>query len=376
MIFKKSVFYLVILTLSFANISSVFSFSEKVDRILEHKLTELVKKYQFPGAMVGVWIPDQGEWVHAEGLADKQTKEKLTINDHFRVGSITKTFVVTALLQLMDRGKLSLDDKITQYIEKVPNGDKITLRQLANMTSGLPNYTKNKAWLKTFLENPNYVWTPKELLAVAFSVPIQFEPGEKFEYCNTNTVLLGLVIEKVSKQSLGEFLDENIFKPLKLKNTFYPMDGTLPFPYAHGYAGLPDHSIVDDTFRDPSWSFAAGALVSTLGDLRIWAKALGTGKLISEKAFLERLSWEKVSPNTEDRHYMLGVGFDKGWLLHEGELPGYNTKIAYLPEEKAVFVCFINTDADVKVKGKRISPATVIFKDMAKILFPKNVPIG
>ncbi len=353
-----------------------YALDKKKEEELNKKVEEIVKKYDLPGAVVGVWFPGEDKWEFADGFADLKTKAKLQLMDHFRVGSITKTFVVTGLLQLVDQGKVALDDAISKYIPDVPNGDKITLRQLANMTSGLPNYTKNKEWLDVFLKQKDKVWTPDELLKYAFSLPNDFEPGEKFEYCNTNTVLLGLVIQKVSGMKLAEFLKENIFKPLKLANTYYPLNDKLPVPFAHGYAQEPDGKIVDDTYHDPSWSFAAGTLISNLQDLKVWMQALGTGKLISKESFQERLKWDKVEPNTDVRHYMLGIGFDNGWLMHEGELPGYNAKIAYLPKEKAIFVALVNTDKDVMVDNKRKSPTSVIFKAVTETLFPKNVPVG
>lgn len=364
-----------LLTLAFLT-EMPYALDKKTEDKLNDKVKEIVKKYNFPGAIVGVWFPGDDKWVFVDGFADLKTKAKLKLTDHFRVGSITKTFVVTALLQLVDQGKVSLDDTISNYIPDVPNGDKITLRQLANMTSGLPNYTKNKDWLEVFLKEKAKIWTPEELLKYAFSLPNNFEPGTKFEYCNTNTVLLGLVIEKISGMKIGEFLAENILKPLKLTNTTYPTSDQLPPPFAHGYAQEPDGKIVDDTFHNPSWSFAAGTLISTLGDLKVWMQALGTGKLISKEAFKERLKWDKVEPNTDIRHYMLGIGFDNGWLMHEGELPGYNAKIAYLPKEKAIFVALVNTDADSMVGDQRKSPTSVIFKAVMEILFPENVPVG
>lgn len=388
---KFNIFSFFIIVCALMYTQPCLSFSQKIDTQLETTVQKLRDDYQLPGVVIGVWIPNKGAWVKAFGFADKALKEKMTIDDHFRIGSVTKTFVVTGLLQLVDKGKLSLDDKINKYIENVPNGNKITLRQLANMTSGLPSYTKNKTWLDEFLKDKNRMWKPEELLNAAFSVPLSFNPGEKFEYSNTNTFLLGLVVEKVSGLKLEEYLKENIFKPLQLKNTSLPMDEKLPKPFAHGYAQLPDGSEEDDTFRNTSWAFAAGGMVSNLHDLKIWAQALGTGELLSKKSFKERLEWADVSPNTALRHYGLGIGFDDGWLFHTGELPGYNSVVAYLPEEKAIFVCLINSDATIKksdislkirpeessftlIYKDELTPVELIYKSVFKILFPKNIP--
>jgi len=325
--------------------------------------------------VLGVWIPKKGEWVKAFGLADIATQEKMTINDHFRIGSITKTFVAMGILQLVDKGKLSLDDPIGKYIANVPNGDKITIRQLANMTSGLPSYTKNKTWLEEFLKDKKRVWTTQELLDAAFSLPPSFNPGEGFEYCNTNTILLGLVIEKLSGLSLNAYLEKNIFNPLKLNNTSLPTGAEIPKPYAHGYAELPDNTLEDESDRNTSWSFAAGGMVSILHDLKIFTHALGTGSLLSKDSAIEQLKWKSVGPNTEKVHYAFGIGVNNGWLSHAGTLPGYNTIIAYLPEQEAIFICLVNTDKNLKVNDKTTSAVNLIFEKIAEIIFPHNIPL-
>jgi D-alanyl-D-alanine carboxypeptidase len=349
--------------------------SSKIDQKLESTVQTLIDEYKIPGVVIGLWIPNKVEWVVALGVADKKTKEKMSITDHFRIGSLTKLFTVTALLQLSDQGKVSLDDKIGKYIQNVPNGDKITLRQLANMTSGLPSYTENEAWVKEMLKGKNRQWQPQELLDVAFSMPLLAKPGKKFHYCNTNTILLGLVIEKVSGMSLGEYFKKNIFNPLTLSNTSFPLDNKMPEPFAHGYSVQTLTNVEEDvSLNNPSWGFAAGQLISNLEDLKIWAEALGTGELLSKKAFKERLTWLTIPPNTKSKKYGLGIGFNNGWLMHTGELPGYNSIVAYLPEEKGIFVCLVNSDIPIKIKDKDVSPANLIFESIAKIAFPKHTP--
>jgi D-alanyl-D-alanine carboxypeptidase len=207
-----------------------------------------------------------------------------------------------------------------------------------------------------------------------FLCPPSFKPGEDFEYSNTNIILLGLLIEKTTGMDLATYLKKNIFNPLKLSNTGLPTGGDLPAPYAHGYFQLPDNTYEDNTFRNTSWSFAAGGMVSTLHDLKIWSGALGTGELLSKEEFNQRLKWKKIGANTKDYHYMLGLGFDNGWLMHTGTVPGYNTMVAYLPEKKAVFVCLINTDKDLTVDAKTIRPVMLIFKKIAEIILPQNIP--
>lgn len=130
-----------------------------------------------PGAIVGVWGPD-GDYVKAFGVADKSTGAPMETDFYHRIGSVTKTFTVTGLLQLVDEDKVALDDPISKYVEGVPAGDQITLRQLARMQSGLPNYTANKDFQQALLSDPMRAFTPQELLGYAFTQPASFPPGQ------------------------------------------------------------------------------------------------------------------------------------------------------------------------------------------------------
>ena len=139
---------------------------------------------------------------------------------YMRIGSNSKAFTVTAILMLADQGKLGLDDPIDRYVEGVPSGNQITLRQLAAMRSGLYNYADDTN--PKLPQQPFRQWTPRELLEIAFRHPLLFPPGSEFDYSNTNTVLLGVVVEKVSGQSLASFIEQNILKPEGMTHTVFP----------------------------------------------------------------------------------------------------------------------------------------------------------
>jgi len=373
----KFVSGVLLLFVSLTGLAEKKQFSSEMKEKLQAKMESLIKEINAPGFNVGIWIPGEGEWQNSFGVADKETAEKMSLDNHFRIGSITKTFVITAVLQLVDKGDISLDDKISKYIDNVPNGDKITIRQLANMTSGLANYSEDEEWVKSTIYTKNDRNVPtSELLDVAFKLPPTFAPGKGWHYSNTNTVLLGQVIEKVSGLSLDKYLQENIFTPLALENTSFPLDEKMPSPYAHGYTKQTlDEKEADATFNSPSWTNAAGQMVSTFADLKIWAKALGTGALLSEDAFKERLTWVTLPPNTAKRKYGLGVGSNSGWINHTGSLPGYNCIVAYLPEKQAVFVVMINSDMDLVIKEKNVPLTDMVFEAVTKIVTPDNVPI-
>src|SRR5262249_40059278 len=157
-----------------------------------------------------------------------------------RVGSVTKTFTGTAVLQLVDQGRIRLSDPSSRYVDGVPSGHVITLDLLGRMRSGLADYAESDVFMqRVYAEAPAgpdaFATTPRELLDGAFAKPLNFPPGSQYEYCNTNTALLGMVIEKVSGLLLADYLQQNIFSPLGLTQTLFPPNGVMPLPYAHGY---------------------------------------------------------------------------------------------------------------------------------------------
>ena len=295
----------------------------------------------------------------------------MRVEDHFRIGSITKTFTATLLLILADEKKLGLDDPVSKYVAWVPNGDKITLRMLADMTSGLHSYTEDDAWVKIAFSNFKRVWTPRELVDVGIKHAPDFPPGQGWHYSNTNYVLLGMILEQVTGKKIQDSFDEKLFKPLKLKATSWPVGAALPKPHAHGTTvQTPDDKLDDATHRNPSWAFTAGALISTLGDLKRWVESYATGTLLSAEMQKERLTWMTMPPNTPERAYGIGIGTDRGWLGHTGELPGYNCSAYYLPDKKAVIVVMVNSD----IPADKANPAPTIMKALAQVVTPGNVP--
>lgn len=338
---------------------------------IEAALAKSWAETKTPGVIVGIWIPGEGSYVTAKGMGDPAKKQPIRVDDHVRIGSITKTFTVTALLILCDEKKLSLDDPVSKYAAYVPNGQNITLRMLANMSSGLFNYTEDDPFVAKILGQPDRKWTPRQLVDVGLAHPPYFAPGTGFHYSNTNTVLLGMIIEQVTGKPIRQVFAEKLFKPLKLTQTVWPTSSAMPSPFAHGYTVQTlDNKEADATFRDPTWAFTAGALISTLHDLRIWVDSYTTGSLISPAMQKERTTWLTVPPNTPERAYGLGIGIDHGWLGHTGELPGYNSSANYLPSKKATVVVLVNSD----IPADKANPAPQIFKALTRVISPDNVP--
>ncbi|MGQ1838280.1 serine hydrolase [Kocuria turfanensis] len=298
-----------------------------------------------PGAVVGVASPE-GTWTQAYGVADPATGEPMDVDVHTRIGSATKTFTATLVLQLAEEGELSLDDPIGDYVEGIPHGDRITLRQLADMTSGIASYSRNEEFQRALFAAPETVYTPGELVAFGVAESPLFAPGEQFDYSNTNYVLLGLVAEQVTGRPVGELMEERIFDPLGLDETVWPGASTaLPEPFARGFTLQGDTATpeapADATHWSPTWAFTAGNLISDMDDLLTYGRALGTGQgLLEADSQRERLT--SFSP--PERGYGLGVGCIDGWVGHTGELPGYNTTVYYDTTTDTTVVVQVNSD--------------------------------
>jgi len=338
----------------------------RLDRVVEERLAQM----GVPGAIVSLSIPGEIEYVKAFGVSDTVTGAPMRVDSHHRIGSVTKTFTGTAILQLVDQGRIRLSDPISQYVEGVPSGDEITLDLLGRMRSGLPNYTESEEFIaRLYRESPlgpdALRITPRELLDIAFAMPLNFPPGTQYEYSNTNTVLLGMVVEKVTGVPLGKYFQDNIFGPLGLTQTSYPANGWLPEPFDHGYTEAPDGAIVDATLWNPAWADAAGKIVSNIYDLRTWAKALGSGALLSPQTQAARLSGgSPAAPRTD---YSFAIFDVQGWRGHNGDIPGYATVAVYLPERDATLVVFVNSDVP------ELHSAGEIAYDVTRIATPGNI---
>src|SRR5215217_6946930 len=322
---------------------------------LDAALKKSFKESDAPGVVAAVQTPEY-TWVRALGVADRASGDPMTPEVHHRIGSITKTFTATLLLQAADEGLLSLDDTIDKYVKGVPNGDKITLRQMADMTSGIASYTEDEQWVKEWLSDPTRVWAPEELARIGIKESPLFEPGTEWFYSNTNYVLLGLVLQQVTDKPIGKLYQKEIIKPLHLKETSFPgADSALPKPHAHGYTLQGKSSgqkPIDSTHWSPSSAWTAGAMISTVDDLLVYGRALGTGKgLLPPQTQSERLHSfvSDVPPLNQpplkgDLAYGIGLGKDHGWIGHNGEIPGYNTYLFYHPDLDAVVVVLVNSD--------------------------------
>ncbi|MBL4933276.1 serine hydrolase domain-containing protein [Clostridium paridis] len=282
------------------------------------KLEKYMDKYSNFNGTVLVAKNEKILFENGYGMADAENKRQNTPQTVFKIASITKQFTATAILMLQEKGLLNVQDTIDKYIENYPNGNKIKIFNLLNHTSGIPDYLK--------LISSNSGYTPEKLIGLFKDKKLNFAPGTKYEYSNSNYVLLGYIIEKVSGMSYEDYMRENIFKPLKLESTgtLNNMDRATEKAQGYSYINHKSNQYQKDIDMDPSLAFAAGNLYSNVEDLLVWNNNLCSGKLINENSLKEMLT-----------PYLNGYGF--GWYIinkdnqklieHEGDILGFTTLI-------------------------------------------------
>ncbi|WP_063770115.1 serine hydrolase domain-containing protein [Streptacidiphilus melanogenes] len=345
--------------------------SPALERELDRVIRTSMHTYGIPGAIVGIWLPGHGRYVRAFGVADKRTREPMRTDMNTRIGSVTKTFTVTALLELVDQGRVHLDDPISRYVAGVPEGDRITLRDLADMRSGLYPYTADTAFEKDFLSHPTRSFTPQQLLSYGFRHPNLFPPGTQYLYSNSNTVLLGLVIEKLTHTSLSDYVCRHVIAPSHLDHSVMTPTTYLPRPRPHGYtAQTLNGTIADATGWSTSWGWADADMVSDLRDLHAWAYDLYRGTLLSRHTQAERLTF--IPTGQPGLGYGLGVADFDGWIGHNGEVPGYETVDVYLPSARATLVVMVNTDVPYQ-NNVANAPGDLLATAVTSVITPKNV---
>lgn len=332
----------------------------ETDDELAAALSDTMQRYDVPGAVVAVTDPELGEWRATAGRSDADSDEAMADDLVWPIRSITKSFTVTALLQLVDDGELDLDDTIDEWVDGIPSGDRITLRQLASMTAGVPEYT-NDAFIEAFSQDPTAPFTSEQLIDFALEGEPVSEPGEAGIYVNTSTVLLGQVVEQVTGRPLDEVLQERVLAPLGLDSTAYVTtpDGWTG-PHASGYQ--PD----DGELVEPPTNFtvfdAAGAMVSTMDDLMAWGPALANGELLEADTQRDRLQGAPLDEGPEYDVYAVGMGELDGWWGHTGEGFGYTVLVMHQRDTGATVAIGMN------LSNVGDHPPTKLFRQIAAVL--------
>ncbi|MGH9768604.1 MAG: serine hydrolase domain-containing protein, partial [Blastocatellia bacterium] len=302
--------------------------------------------------------------------------------DRMLAGSIGKTYVSAVALQLVEEGKLSLDDKIEKWLgkepwfDRLPNARQITLRTLMNHTSGIPEHVLNKDFIRTLREQPDKTWKPEELVAFILDSKPLFEPGKGWGYADTNYILVGMIFERVSGKTVYGEVARRILKPFKLKETA-PSDSRVIPGLITGYVspkspfGFEGRTIVDGKFViNPQMEWCGGGFASTAEDLAKWAKGLYEGKVLRQ-ATVEQLL-DAVPAKTGPGHkYGLGAQVRQtDWGVtygHGGWFPGYLSEVEYFPKHRMAIAVQFNTDNFGQLKrnthGYVLEMARIVFGD-------------
>ena len=341
---------------------------------LQAKLDEWHKAGKFPGATLGVVLPDGESFGLAVGYSDREARTPMKATDRMLAGSVGKTFAAATALQLVNEGKIRLDDKVEKYLggepwfARLPNAKDITVRQLMNHTSGLVRYEFKPQFTKDLTANPGKVWKPAELVAYLLDEKPPFEAGKGWDYSDTNYIVLGMIIEKVTAKKFYDEASRRLLKPLKLKDTI-PQDGMKLKGLVQGYAGPnnpfggKDAMIHEGRFTiNPQFEWTGGGFVSTAQDLARWAKMMYEGRAYSPDLLPQVLDGVSAPMLGRESKYGLGViirktsaGTSYG---HSGFFPGYMTDMMYFPDSKIAIAVQVNTSVGRDL-GKPLSRVLV-----------------
>jgi CubicO group peptidase (beta-lactamase class C family) len=345
-----------------------------------------------------VRVTVDGKEVVTRAVGNSMTNVPATTNMHFRNGAVAISYVSTLLMILVDEKKVALDDKLSKWLPDVPNAGRVTLGQLAQMTSGYVDYViGNTQFNKALYEDPFRQWEPDQLLGFATSKPLLYEPGTNWNYAHTNYVLLGKALEKATGEDMPKLLEDKVLRPLGLTNTANSFTPEIPVPVLHAFTserraalkipgGTPFYE--ESTYWNPSWTITHGAIQTTdIYDMEASAAGLGSGKLLSKESYQKFVSTDlrgktRTLPNcttcaemNDGYTYGMGIVISGDWLLQNPLFGGEAGVMAYLPAKKismAVAVTYQPQAFDDQ--GNYRNEADTLFRRIGKELAPDDAP--
>jgi CubicO group peptidase (beta-lactamase class C family) len=345
-----------------------------------------------------VRVTVDGKEVVTQAVGESMTGVPATTGMHFRNGAVAISYVSTLLLKLVDEKKVSLDDKLSKFLPEIPHAERVTLGQLAQMTSGYVDYViGNTAMNDALYANPFRRWTTHDLLNFAVNQPLLYEPGTNWNYAHTNYVLLGLALEKATGQEMSKLLTDKVLRPLGLTNTVNSLTPEIPSPVLHAFsserrvalkipAGTPFYE--ESTFWDPSWTITHGAIQTTnIYDMEATAVGIGSGKLLTADSYKKMVTTElrgkthkQPGCTTCDAMnniyaYGLGLVISGNWLLQNPLMSGYAALEAYLPSQKiAIAVAATYAPEAFDDQGDYRNEADTLFRRIGAELAPDDAP--
>ena len=352
-----------------------------------------------------VRVTVDGKEVITKAYGESMTGVPATVDMHFRNGAVAISYVSTLLLVLVDEKKLALDDKASKWVPEIPHSDEVTLRQLAQMTTGYTDYVIGNAEVDAMLyTDPFRQWTPEELLQTVTAKPLLYPPGTNWNYAHTNYLILGLALEKATGKRMSDLMQEKVLGPLGLTNTTDPGPGapTIPEPALHAFTserrsqlGIPAGTrfYEESTYWNPSWTITRGAIQTTnIFDVNATAVAVGTGKLLSPESYAAMVSTGlrgkttalpgcvTCFPQSEGYSYGLGIVTTGDWVMQDPLFSGEAGAFAYLPSKKvAVALALTFTEDAFAPDGSYQSEvgsnaADPVWRQIAAVVAPEDPP--
>jgi D-alanyl-D-alanine carboxypeptidase len=361
--------------------------AQNLEQRLQARLDSAHRAGRFPGAQVGVALPDGSTIAVAVGFADSAKKEAMTTRHLLLQGSVGKTYASAVAMQLMHEGLFALDDPISKYLGtepwfgRLPNAQSITIRQLMNHTSGLVRYEFNERFTADLSAAGDRVWKPQELVAYILDTAAPFAAGQGWDYSDTNYIVLGMIMEKVTGKTFYDLARERLLRPAQLSETV-PSDSRMIRGLANGYAGPnnpfggSDAMLVDGRMViNPQFEWTGGGMASSARDLARWGKRLYDGAAF-DASMLPKLLDGVPSRLGQNVKYGLGVIIREtplGVLYgHSGFFPGYQAEVIYLPQQKAAIAFQVNSSVGGAM-GRGMSPgrfavevAGIVAEELAK----------
>jgi D-alanyl-D-alanine carboxypeptidase len=310
--------------------------------------------------------------VLTEAWGESMTGVRATPDMHFRNGAVAITYLATVLLQLQDRGLISLDDKLSKWFPDYPKSDQVTLRMLINCTSGYADYVNLK--ILPLYEDVFRQWIPDELISIGLGQPMACDPGTCFNYAHTNFVILGEVLRKAAGKPVEELLRDGILAPLALDDTRSESTAVIQEPVLHAFTAV--RGIYEEsTYWNPSWTLARGAIMTTnIDDLLTSAIAIGSGSLVSPEAHKSMIAplTAQFPPFNDDVYYGLGMGVTNSWMVQTPSFAGYAAAMAYLPAKEIGIAVTATLGPKGPTEGR---PTDALFAKIGAYLVPDQAPI-
>lgn len=344
-----------------------------------------------------VQVRSNGRGVYTHAFGESMTGVPATTDMHFRNGALAFTYMSTLLLEFVDRKKVTLDTKLSTYFPNLPYAGRVTLRNLAQMTSGYADYVYQEDLQGPLYRDPFRQWTPEELIHIGVSKPMQFAPGTNWGYSHTNYVILGKVLEKIAGMPLAEALRRDVLEPMGLKQTGAFTTPVIPEPVLHGFTSerrevlgiKPDVPFYEEaTYWNPSWTTAEGAVEFTdISDLSTSIEAVAAGKLLSKASSAAQIKPSLIGfghvqtgcaachQNSVAFNYGLGVINNGPWITQTLGFAGASGAVGYLPSQKlTIAIEATNAQSAYDAKGNTGLGAVAVFRELGNALAPNTMP--